>query len=252
MTTPAACTEAWRVIPSRRCAMASSSLTRSSFCCISFSAGLSSSAFARVISSAGGTALATRSASAYGMSMTRATSRTTARAFIVPKVMIWATFSRPYFRVTYSMTSPRADWNPLLARVADEVPHDAEVPRVLHPLDHVDLVREPPLVLVDRVLQDPFRRQLAEPRQPHLESLPYDVLEIILEREAGWHVEVRKIVLLERQIDVAACRDPRRPRDRLGVVREDLEHLLGRLQIELVAVILQPLGVVDGFARADA
>ena len=28
-------------------------------------------------------------------------------AFIVPKVMIWATFSRPYLRVTYSMTSPR-------------------------------------------------------------------------------------------------------------------------------------------------
>ena len=59
------------------------------------------------MSSAGGTALATRSASAYGMSMTRATSRTTARAFIVPNVMICATFSRPYLRVTYSMTSPR-------------------------------------------------------------------------------------------------------------------------------------------------
>ncbi len=32
--------------------------------------------------------------------MTRATSRTTALAFMVPKVMIWATFSRPYLRVT--------------------------------------------------------------------------------------------------------------------------------------------------------
>ena len=41
------------------------------------------------------------------MSSTRPTSRTTAFAFIVPKVMIWATFSRPYFRVTYSITSPR-------------------------------------------------------------------------------------------------------------------------------------------------
>ena len=60
-----------------------------------------------VMSSAGGIALATRSASAYGMSITRPTSRTTARAFIVPNVMICATFSRPYFRVTYSMTSPR-------------------------------------------------------------------------------------------------------------------------------------------------
>ena len=41
------------------------------------------------------------------MSSTRPTSRTTALAFMVPKVMIWATFSRPYFFMTYSMTSPR-------------------------------------------------------------------------------------------------------------------------------------------------
>ncbi len=41
------------------------------------------------------------------MSITRPTSRTTAFAFMVPKVMIWATLSRPYFFVTYSMTSPR-------------------------------------------------------------------------------------------------------------------------------------------------
>ena len=87
-------------MPSSRCAIVSSSLTRSSFCCISLSAGLSASAFSSVMSSAGGTAFATLSASAYGMSITRATSRTTARAFIVPNVMIWATFSRPYFSVT--------------------------------------------------------------------------------------------------------------------------------------------------------
>ena len=51
--------------------------------------------------------MATRSTSAYGMSITRPTSRTTAFAFIVPNVMICATFSRPYLRVTYSITSPR-------------------------------------------------------------------------------------------------------------------------------------------------
>ena len=43
---------------------------------------------------------ATRSTSANGMSSERPTSRTTARAFIVPNVMICATFSRPYFWVT--------------------------------------------------------------------------------------------------------------------------------------------------------
>ena len=97
---PAAWTEAWRVMPSRRRATTRRSLTRSSFCSISLRTGFCSSAFSSVMSSADGTALATLSASAYGMSITRATSRTTARAFMVPNVMIWATFSRPYFRVT--------------------------------------------------------------------------------------------------------------------------------------------------------
>ena len=59
------------------------------------------------MSSVGGISLATWSTSAYGRLSARPTSRTTARAFIVPKVMICATFSRPYLRVTYSMTSPR-------------------------------------------------------------------------------------------------------------------------------------------------
>ena len=40
-------------------------------------------------------------------SSTRATSLSTARAAMVPKVMIWETFSRPYFWATYSMISPR-------------------------------------------------------------------------------------------------------------------------------------------------
>ncbi len=48
-------------------------------------------------------------------------------------------------------SAARPDRNALLARVADEVPGDAEVPGVFHLLDHLDFVREPPLVLVDRV-----------------------------------------------------------------------------------------------------
>ena len=39
--------------------------------------------------------------------MTRPTSRITALAASVPKVMICATRSRPYFSLTYSMTRPR-------------------------------------------------------------------------------------------------------------------------------------------------
>ena len=39
--------------------------------------------------------------------------------------------------------APRPDRDALLPRVPDEVPDDQEVARVLHPLDHLDLVREP-------------------------------------------------------------------------------------------------------------
>ena len=59
------------------------------------------------MSSAAGICFATRSTSAYDMPSVRPTSRTAARAFNVPNVMIWATFSLPYLRVTYSITSPR-------------------------------------------------------------------------------------------------------------------------------------------------
>ena len=100
MTTPAACTEAWRAIPSSRFATPSRSETRASFCSISRSTGFSTSAFSSVISSTAGICFATRSTSAYDMSITRPTSRTTAFAFMVPNVMICATFSRPYLRVT--------------------------------------------------------------------------------------------------------------------------------------------------------
>ncbi len=57
--------------------------------------------------SVGGIIFAIRSTSAYGISSTRPTSLIAALAAIVPNVMICATFSRPYFSVTYRITSPR-------------------------------------------------------------------------------------------------------------------------------------------------
>ena len=80
--------------------MSMTSLTFGSFAAMSLSTGFSASALSSVMSSAGGICLAIRSTSAYGMSSARPTSRTTAFAFIVPNVMICATFSRPYLRVT--------------------------------------------------------------------------------------------------------------------------------------------------------
>ena len=54
-----------------------------------------------------GTYLATLSASAKGMAMARAMSRTPERALIWCMVTICPTFDLPYFSVTYLMTSPR-------------------------------------------------------------------------------------------------------------------------------------------------
>ena len=57
--------------------------------------------------SVGGTIFTMRSTSAYGMSIARPESFIAALVAMVPKVMICATWSRPYFCVTYSITRPR-------------------------------------------------------------------------------------------------------------------------------------------------
>ena len=69
--------------------------------------GLMFKAFSRVILSSNGIAFAILSASAYVRLSALPTSLTAAFALSLPKVMIWETFSLPYFCLTYSITSPR-------------------------------------------------------------------------------------------------------------------------------------------------
>ena len=65
-------------------------------------------AAARVTPGPAGTFFAMASTSGRGTARTRPTSRSTARAAMVPKVMIWLTFSGPpYFPFTYRITSSR-------------------------------------------------------------------------------------------------------------------------------------------------
>ncbi len=47
-------------------------------------------------------------------------SRMTVFAPSVPKVMICATLSRPYFPFTYSITSPRRDWQKSMSKSGGE------------------------------------------------------------------------------------------------------------------------------------
>ncbi len=107
ITTPAACVDAWRASPSSRSATAIKSFSRSSLLIADFNCGASSSASFNSIPSVVGISLAMRSTSPYGMSIARPTSFTAAFAAMVPNVIICATFSRPYFWVTYSINSPR-------------------------------------------------------------------------------------------------------------------------------------------------
>src|SRR4029079_7253680 len=88
-------------------------------------------------------------------------------------------------------TASRPHRDPLLARVADEIPGDQEVPGGLPPLDHLDFIRETPLVLVDVLLQNSGRGQLLQPGQPLREAVSYDVLAIFVESKPGRPVEVR-------------------------------------------------------------
>src|SRR5258708_5426331 len=81
--------------------------TWASFFIASTSAGESFLAVSSETSGPAGIVLAPLSTRPYGRPRTRPTSRTTDLAAIVPNVMIWATFSFPYFCRTYSITRPR-------------------------------------------------------------------------------------------------------------------------------------------------
>ena len=140
----------------------------------------------------------------------------------------------------------------LLARIADEVPDDQEIAGEPHLLDHLDLVLETTLVLVDRMTEVPPDGQLAQPRQPLRKPFARHVLEVAVDGEALGHAEGRQVVLSLRNRDVAALGNEQRVLQRVGDVLEDNAHLLGRLQEELIAVVAQALRIVDGLAGADA
>ena len=121
MTTPAACIPAWRESPSSRSAIRTTFATASSVSISSLRPGDSRSAFSKFTSGPSGTSLAMRSPRATGRESTRATSRTASFGLSCEKVTICATFSRPYLRVTYSMTSPRRAWQKSMSMSGIEI-----------------------------------------------------------------------------------------------------------------------------------
>ena len=97
ITTPAAWTDMCREMPSIRELSSTSRWYAGSACTSSRSSSTfcRGSGIVRLYAGPEGMSLVSRSASPGGMRSTRATSFTAARAFIVPKVTIWPTLSRP-------------------------------------------------------------------------------------------------------------------------------------------------------------
>jgi hypothetical protein len=102
------------------------------------------------------------------------------------------------------------------------------------------------------VSQLTFVGQCTQPDRTLGKSLARDVLEVLVDRKPCRDLEPREVVLTSGNLDVHPLGDPHRIGERFRVVLEDPGHLLGALQVELVAVIAQALLVVNGFAGADA
>ncbi len=146
----------------------------------------------------------------------------------------------------------RPHGNAALARVADEVPDDQEIPAVLHLLDHRDLVRHPFHILVQAPPELPRSRRGLEPLTPPGEALPDHPLEVVVERDAGGHLELGQLVHRLAEVDVAPLGNAHGVGHRVRNVGEHARHLLRRFQVELVAEVAQALGIVHRLAGPDA
>src|SRR6185369_197079 len=86
---------------------------------------------------------------------------------------------------TGGRASPRSDGNRVLPGVPNEVPDDEKVAGEPHLLDHLDLAREPRLIIGKRLFQLAARGE----RVPHLlpapvKTIAYDLFEVGISRES--------------------------------------------------------------------
>ena len=128
----------------------------------------------------------------------------------------------------------------MVAGESDEVPHDEEVAGEAHGLDDRELVVDPRLDL-------PRDRSV-----PIARAGEDELAQVMLLGPPGRRLEPRQVKLAERERELARLRDVEGGVARLGNRGEDRPHLLGRLQVELVGVELQPLEVGLDLLLLDA
>ena len=134
----------------------------------------------------------------------------------------------------------RADADAVPLREADEVGDDEEVVGEAHLADRLQLELEPFAQLGrDLVVAAP-------------EALLAELDEVVERVAAVGHREVRQQDAAELDLDVAALGDLERAPERLFLPGEVAEHLLLRLEVEVVGVELPVVRVLERVARLDA
>ena len=137
--------------------------------------------------------------------------------------------------------------------VADEVPDDEEVAGELHLADDLDFARQPLLVIFQRMLQPAQSLQFAQHVQALGKALARDVLEVVGQRIAGGHFELRE---RDRELfpgeHCSARRSPACAPARARSRMKTCAISAAALHEKLIAMKLQPVGVVDRLAGLDA
>ena len=134
----------------------------------------------------------------------------------------------------------------MIARVLDEVPHDEEVPGVLHLLDDVDLSLKPGLIFMECRAQNATRLQTMDGGfQAFFVPGAADLLKIAVDGMPLGHRELGKGIVHLVHFQVATLGNLHGPRYHGRRIFEQFRHLVGAFYEKLIAVELEAIGFVD-------
>src|SRR6185503_1745771 len=134
--------------------------------------------------------------------------------------------------------SSRPDRNRVLLGVTNEVPNDEEVTGETHLLDHLDLAREPRLIIRHRLLQlTSGGERVPHLLAPALKALSDDLLKVPVSRQTLfglWNRILRQVVDVLRKLQITALGDLDRAREHLRkFIAEDTPHFVLRSDVEV-------------------
>ena len=115
----------------------------------------------------------------------------------------------------------------------------------MHALDHVQLVFEPLNITLSEIGIGYALKTLFQP-------LVRQLVQVVVKGDLFRRCKVRKMILAEFDVNVAAIGDFERPLDGAGTIVEALIHLVGGFEIKLVGLDLQAIVIADRFAGLHA